>query len=218
MYKLFINNTQVLLVLESSGYSLWKDGFHNIQHTLIYVDEDWDFIDFYYLAEKALNPSGYILLFADLNNMETLFFDRVRIIEAAGGRVIGSGGKLLMIYRRGYWDLPKGKIDKGETPEIAAIREIQEETGITQLSMGDKIRFSHPDQDYTLHTYIHKNKFVLKKTHWFDLVTSSTDRLKPQTSEGIEKVEWVDKKRINTILDQSYWSLEVLLTGYRDNN
>ena len=89
----------------------------------------------------------------------------------------------MVIFRRDFWDLPKGKIDKGETPEQAAVREVQEETGLVQVDLGNHIID-------TFHTYTHKDKRILKKTYWYAMKTAET-KLTPQSSEDIEQAEWV---------------------------
>jgi 8-oxo-dGTP pyrophosphatase MutT (NUDIX family) len=105
------------------------------------------------------------------------------LIEAAGGCVFNQKGQLLVIYRRNSWDLPKGKIDAGETPDIAAIREVQEETGVLNLSIAHEIT-------QTWHTYKQKNR-ILKKTYWYEMITSDVN-LTPQLEEDIEEARWVD--------------------------
>ena len=86
--------------------------------------------------------------------MEKLFQDftaHYKILEAAGGMVLNANRELLVIYRRGSWDLPKGKIDPGETKEEAAVREIQEETGLQEVELGNLICS-------TYHTYKNKKR------------------------------------------------------------
>lgn len=105
-------------------------------------------------------------------------------LEAAGGFVLNENGQLLVFYRRGSWDMPKGKIDPGETPEAAAIREVQEETGLQNLEIG-------PFLTHTWHTYRQKGERILKRTWWFAMQTPDTAVI-PQTEEDIEEIQWVD--------------------------
>ncbi len=108
-------------------------------------------------------------------------FDR---IDAAGGIVTDSAGRLLVFFRRGHWDLPKGKIDPGETPEQAALREVREETGLQNLTLGSFVA-------HTWHTYREKGERILKCTWWYRMQTTDTDTT-PQTEEDIEEIRWVE--------------------------
>jgi len=109
-----------------------------------------------------------------------------KVVVAAGGYVVRPGGKepdVLLIYRRGAWDLPKGKLDKGETIAQCALREVQEEVGIS------KLRVLRPAGS-TFHTYAEKGKFKLKTTYWYLMETPETAFM-PQAEEDIEAVAWV---------------------------
>lgn len=121
-------------------------------------------------------------------NVEQLWLDfheHYKVLEAAGGLVFNPQGKLLLLFRRGHWDLPKGKIDKGEGREEAAVREVQEETGLSQLQRG-------PLLTTTFHTYRDdKDRRILKPTYWYRMETAEQE-LTPETEEGIERAEWVD--------------------------
>jgi 8-oxo-(d)GTP phosphatase len=110
----------------------------------------------------------------------------VRPVTAAGGYVIrrsDAGIELLMIFRRGVWDLPKGKLDPGERIEEAALREVREEVGISQLELVRPL-------GTTEHGYHEKGFYMVKTTHWFEMCTSETD-FTPDTGEDIERVAWV---------------------------
>jgi 8-oxo-dGTP pyrophosphatase MutT (NUDIX family) len=130
----------------------------------------------------------------------TSLSDDFEPIEASGGIVINNDNQLLFIYRLKKWDLPKGKIEIGENPKAAAVREVEEETGISDLEI---IKELEP----TYHVYEHKKKFVLKKTHWFEMKTNYAGKLIPQLEEDIEKAEWLDKKESIEALKNSYLSI-----------
>ena len=128
-------------------------------------------------------------------------FDKIRkvfkLIYAAGG-LIENDNNFLFIYRLNKWDLPKGKLEMGESPEEAAIRECEEECGITQLSIVNTI-------PSTYHIYKYKGSYALKKTFWFWMTTKHKGVLVPQIEEKIEKVQWMDKKQIiDMVLKNSY--------------
>ena len=107
-------------------------------------------------------------------------------VTAAGGYVIrrdGDATRLLLIYRRGAWDLPKGKLDPGETIEACAVREVREEVGI------DDLRIVAP-AGTTVHGYPEGGRYLVKTTHWYFMETPERD-FTPEEREGIEQVEWV---------------------------
>lgn len=111
-------------------------------------------------------------------------------VVAAGGWVVRRSAKgnvkLLLIKRRGKWDLPKGKMDPGETPVQAARREVSEEVGVKKKY----IQILHP-LGHTVHGYVwHKRGvFAVKTTHWFSMTTEAREFI-PEKAEGIDKVRW----------------------------
>lgn len=135
--------------------------------------------------------------------------EELNYIEAAGGIVENEDEDLLFIYRLEYWDLPKGKIETGESPEIASYREIQEECGIKSHQLQ-----SHLTDTY--HTYSMGGKMYLKKTFWyyFTLQDSSED-VAPQTEEDIELVSWFGEDEIQLALLDSYESIKEVYKAYR---
>ena len=120
-------------------------------------------------------------------------------IIAAGGLITNEAGQLLLIFRRGFWDLPKGKLDEGETIEECALREVAEETGLKDVQLGEKI-------GVTYHEYYDKwmKKDVEKQTHWYAMKASEGQRLIPQTEEDIEEIIWADKAQIALSMQQTY--------------
>ena len=138
------------------------------------------------MLDKKPNVTA-VVLYAD--NPEALWTDFkscFTILEAAGGYVLNANQQLLVFYRRGSWDMPKGKIDPGESPEEAAVREVNEETGLQHLELGAHLMDSW-------HTYTQKGERILKKTWWYAMRTADT-KVVPQTEEDIERIEWVDPK------------------------
>jgi len=120
-------------------------------------------------------------------------------IIAAGGLVLNDEKQLLMIFRRGKWDMPKGKLDDGEKIEDCAVREVKEETGLQKIDLEDLTGL-------TYHEYFdtHSNEDVIKETHWFKMHASGNQQLIPQLEEHIEKIEWVNDKNIGEKLNNSY--------------
>ena len=121
------------------------------------------------------------------------------IITAAGGLVQNSNGEFLLMYRRGFWDLPKGKLDLGESIPDCAVREVREETGLQSLELGPFIcTTTHP------YFYTWLNKDVVKHTHWFSMLSLANDTLVPQTEEDIEKLVWVTVPELPEYLNNTY--------------
>ncbi|MBK6397748.1 MAG: NUDIX domain-containing protein [Bacteroidetes bacterium] len=130
------------------------------------------------------------------------FISKYILIEAAGGLVKNKEGKFLFIFRNGKWDLPKGKAEYDETPEMTALREVEEECGLKNLKI-EKVLTK------TFHTYKEKGKLILKKTHWYLMTIEEDQKLIPQTEEGITEVKWVAENRIEReVLVNTYASIK----------
>jgi 8-oxo-dGTP pyrophosphatase MutT (NUDIX family) len=125
-------------------------------------------------------------------------------IDAGGGVAYNEKGEVLMIFRRGKWDLPKGKSDEGETIEECALREVREETGLKKLTLGEKI-------GDTWHIYLQKNEQILKRTAWYKMHGISTEKLKPQKEENILEARWVSAQNIAPLAAQSYEAVRDVL-------
>lgn len=128
------------------------------------------------------------------------------IIIAGGGIVTNELGELLMIFRRGKWDLPKGKLDKGESIEECAIREVEEETGVQNLQLGELLLV-------TKHEYFDKwvQADVIKETHWYRMSVPGIPKLVPQTEEDITAIEWTSIADIAKRLNESYETIRQVL-------
>jgi 8-oxo-dGTP pyrophosphatase MutT (NUDIX family) len=127
-------------------------------------------------------------------------------VEAAGGLIRHSSGKYLFIEKNKKWDLPKGHIEPGESPESCALREVKEECGLSN----HKIIKSLPP---SYHTYMWEGISYLKKTHWFLMSDDEEIILKPQTDEGITQVEWLGPEEISKIKSTAWLSLTDLINS-----
>ncbi|MDI1234071.1 MAG: NUDIX domain-containing protein [bacterium] len=127
-----------------------------------------------------------------------------KLIKAAGGIVFNEQGQLLLIKRLGLWDLPKGKIEKGESQRIAALREVHEECGLHFLGLLDKI-------DNTYHVYFLKGRWILKKTAWYKMIAWGNIEVTPQLEEDITEVRWVDKDFLKRPDFETYDSIRTLM-------
>jgi len=135
------------------------------------------------------------------------FCSLFQIMEAAGGLVRNDKSDLLMIFRNGRWDLPKGKIEAGEEKDTAAIREVFEECGVAMLNLTD-------GPFVTYHVYPYHEHHVLKITYWYNMDCSDDAVPKPQQEEGITEAKWMNKDEVENALPQAYVSIAQLVRQY----
>ena len=132
------------------------------------------------------------------------FCAKYTLIVAAGGVVYNSKDQILMIFRNEKWDLPKGKLEIDENIQECALREVEEECGVSNLKIVNQLQS-------TYHTYEINGKAILKHTYWFKMNTNYSNELVPQIQEGITKVEWVNKKDVFKKLENTYASIQELV-------
>ena len=128
---------------------------------------------------------------------------KIPVNKAGGGLVYNKNGDVLFIFRNGKWDLPKGGIEKGELIEATAIREVEEETGVTGLTITEKLQ-------KTYHIFRRNGKYKLKITHWYEMKTDFEGTPMGQIEEGIEKVAWLNPDQIKEALQNSYENIKLL--------
>jgi 8-oxo-dGTP pyrophosphatase MutT (NUDIX family) len=122
------------------------------------------------------------------------------ILVAAGGLITNQEEEILLMFRRGKWDLPKGKQDDGENLEACALREVEEETGLHSVTLEHKIT-------ETLHFYTYKEKKILKHTYWYKMKFSGTELTIPQIEEDIVDIQWVKPENLSKYLKFSYQNI-----------
>lgn len=201
MYKIYINNIPLTLISNDDFDSFKTTASEVIRGT--YLGKPKFFFPYIDMLEKQHQEDIEVII--KCKNVVKAFDDfssLYEVIEAGGGLVKNQNGQVLVIFRRGFWDLPKGKMDPGENILQTAVREVKEETGIKDIELKRHLIT-------TYHTYRKtKGTRVLKVTKWFKMRTMSLD-LHPQTEEDIEKAEWVnlsdflssDPKIFNNIID-----------------
>ena len=150
-----------------------------------------------------------IFIHTNLEELKKAFFRKFDLIRAAGGIVLNEKKQLLFQFRRGKWDLPKGKLDEGETLEQCAIRETEEETGLKGVEVGSPIVV-------TYHSYDESGKHIIKETHWYHLSVKGEQHLEPQFEEQITELRWVDPKDLSEVTSNTFQNImQVLRTaGY----
>jgi 8-oxo-dGTP pyrophosphatase MutT (NUDIX family) len=140
----------------------------------------------------------------DIKHIWKIFRIYFTEVGAAGGLVKHTTGRYLFIEKKGKLDLPKGHIEKGEGPEVCALREVSEECGITGHSI---VKSLYP----SYHTYSWEGISYLKKTSWFLMNYEGEMIIEPQKSEGITKVEWLFPDELNSIKSSAWLSLMDLI-------
>lgn len=132
-------------------------------------------------------------------------------IVAGGGIVENEEKKILFQLRRGKWDLPKGKLDEGETIEECAVREVEEETGLTNIELGELVGVTH-------HFYTENAVEIEKETHWFAMKVAGQQRLVPQVEEDILELRWVAENELEDYLSNSFQNIVEIVEKYYDNH
>jgi 8-oxo-dGTP pyrophosphatase MutT (NUDIX family) len=138
-----------------------------------------------------------IIFNENINKLKKQFFKHFKLVKTGGGLVKNKHGEILLIFRRGKWDLPKGKLDEGETLLECAVREVREETGLKKLEVGDEIKT-------TYHTYIEFGKHILKESHWYNMLSKEKEDVTPQVEEDITEIRWVKKEDLKNYLDNTF--------------
>ena len=198
MVKVFSLNKTICLTSNLMDYQQKKDTvlvkIHSLDELKMMYDElvtKNQFIEVYYYHEnEKLLLSSFSLAF--------------KVIEAAGGLVKNKKGEYLFIFRNGKWDLPKGKIEKGEGIKTAAIREVEEECGIGKLKIVKEL-------ESTYHTYHAEEKAILKRTYWFEMLCEDDSKLIPQKEEGITDVKWIAKKDLQEVNENTFDSIKEVM-------
>lgn len=197
MYKVFINDSSLSFInspsLSPDDYLEYRTGF--------------DFESLITELEATTEAKHFCVGFENLETLWEDFKSNFKIIEAAGGIVTNDKTQVLVIYRLGCWDLPKGKIEIGEAKKEAAVREVEEECGIEDL----KILGELPN---TYHVYTLKGKRILKFTYWYEMETFYSGELIPQLEEDILEAKWVEKHDLITYVPKTYSSIAELLNYY----
>lgn len=155
------------------------------------------------MLENLENSKSLCVISPEPQHSFELFASQFTLVEAAGGVVVNDRGEILMIYRNNRWDLPKGYVEDGEGFMAAAAREVEEETGLMDVTVGEPIVT-------TFHFYPLSGSWILKRTWWFSM-SGGEGELVPQAEEGITKVEWVPSARILEYASQGFASVREVL-------
>lgn len=202
MYKVFVENRPIFICEKNTfpfdSIVLFAEKVKSIEKNV------------FPLFAKNSPKTPIVLLAKDAKlEFERLFQD-YNLIHAAGG-IVQKDGLYLFIKRYGKWDIPKGKLDLSEAPDLGAIREIEEECGISNPVINHFIcETYHTYRD----NYKGKNKLTLKKTFWYALNYTGDEELVPQTDEGITKVKWFKKSKLDKIRSNTFESILEVMDNY----
>ena len=161
------------------------------------------------MTKKRHDKIKKILILVDYKSKSEAYLKSKFEIIKAGGGIVKKDDKILMIFRKGKWDLPKGKLEKGETKIDGSLREVEEETGV-KVKLREKI-------GATWHTYLQNEKYVLKRTYWYAMECDDDSNMKPQKSEGIDDVRWMSKSEIEIAMTNTYATIQHILLSYFEN-
>lgn len=192
MYKVFVNDIPIILSTKKEigdNYTSFPIKTANLKNIINRInDGDLLYVNLYHEKEEKL--------FKHL-------LKKLPVVTAAGGMVFNDEKEILFIYRNKRWDLPKGKVEKKETLEESAIREVMEETGVKDLEIVDFLK-------KTYHIFKRQEKYRLKVTYWYEMHTSYKGELVPENSEGIKKAKWKNFAKTQKALTKSYANIKML--------
>jgi ADP-ribose pyrophosphatase YjhB (NUDIX family) len=197
MYKVFVNDSPIIF---TSSQKI-ENNFP------IYGFDEISFDDLLHKINN-LRIGGINIYCTNLLRDWKIFCSHLNVIPAAGGLVINQNKEILFIFRNNKWDLPKGWIEEGETKEVAAIREVEEECGISNLKLIKPLVT-------TYHVYFYKG-INLKETYWFLMKSKNNKKLTPQTEEGITKVTFKKENEIDKLLENSYANIKLVYDTYQE--
>jgi 8-oxo-dGTP pyrophosphatase MutT (NUDIX family) len=192
MYKVFVNDKPLFLTNEIAKETDFQ----------LFLLES---VDIEQLITKMFNNKiqKANLYYPDEKEILKKVKEKIPVNKAGGGLVYNKNGHVLFIFRNGKWDLPKGGIEKGEEIIDTALREVQEETGVTNLEIVRKLQ-------KTYHIFIRNGRYKLKITNWFEMKTNYEGIPIAQTNEGIEKAVWLNPEQVKEALKNSFENIKLL--------
>ncbi|MEL4308101.1 NUDIX hydrolase [Joostella sp. CR20] len=192
MYEVFVNEHRIILTNKVEKETDFK----------LFLMETVDIADVVNQLNKGKIKCAHIY-YEDEKLLMKKFLKKIALVVAAGGLVKNKEEEILFIFRNGKWDLPKGKVDKGETIEDAAIREVEEETGVKKLKIDSFLK-------KTYHIFKRNGTYKLKETHWFLMHSKYKGELVPQCKENIELAEWRPESDVPKLMENSYENIKTL--------
>lgn len=206
MYKIFFNNKPLFITSQIS-----KELEELLHHEETVLIDEFNVHTVKAMLHEMESSKIYAGVFVneDVEAVMKTFKKKFVLIKAAGGLVHTQDDDLLFIFRRGKWDLPKGKLDDNEELERCAVREVNEETGLENVEIEKPLCV-------TYHTYHQDEKHILKESHWFLMKAKKQTNLLPQSEEDIDKCEWVPVDQLAPYMENTHASiLDVVNAGVK---
>ncbi len=207
-YKIYINESPLILTQTSDLAD--ENAFERSLIHAIYRGKPKMLFNYIELLEKNKHHDGIIIQADDVDQLWKDFKSLYFYIKAGGGLVLNPVGKILLIYRRNVWDLPKGKQDPGETLAQTALREVREETGLSDLKLVEKLANGY-------HCYMMSKQRTLKRTRWYLMNTTTPTQLILQKEEGIQDAAWFDPKEIPKLNMPMYNNIRDVILRFNED-
>jgi 8-oxo-dGTP pyrophosphatase MutT (NUDIX family) len=202
MYKVFIKNKPLFFIENDEDISRLDSQF---VYPCNNTDQKKTILEKHYASENNRYVQG-----DSFEKLWELFFGNYKTVQAAGGVVLNNKNQVLFIFRNGFWDLPKGKVEGKEAIEAAAIREVEEECGISKPKLISKLLV-------TYHTYDTYGENCIKPTHWYLMQYDGDEELLPQEEEGITNVQWVNQDDIASKMLNTFGSIIDVIGAFKNN-
>lgn len=198
MYKVFVNDKPIILT----------DSLQTQNELPFFVYKDVVLDEIIHKIERNLLEGAYLYTL-DIDSSWEDFKTHFKVIVAGGGLVLNDKNEVLFIFRGGKWDLPKGRIEAGESIEQTAVREVEEECGISNLTLDKFLLKTH-------HVFYQNRKRKLKETYWYLMQSSQPQTLTPQIEEGITIAEFKDETAVRLALKNSYANIRLVISHLAD--
>ena len=196
--SLLLSMTQIYRIYINDSALIITENILDITEKYQIIDsQSFDFFSFYKQVKNNSVPTLYVLSTPNAKRQFKEVKSQLILIKAAGGLVQNEENKYLFIFRRGKWDLPKGKIDEGEKTKKAAVREVEEECGIRVDEVLGKI-------GRTYHIYEQDAQVILKKTTWYKMKAENQSDLVPQLEEDITEARWLPVSDFSIVKENTF--------------
>jgi 8-oxo-dGTP pyrophosphatase MutT (NUDIX family) len=201
MYKVFINDRVLLL---TSNFDDYKSEYDTLFIQYGSAEAFFALID---LLKVSSAMTRLVVYHPDPSEIYKMITEKYKYMVAAGGVVRNDNGQILLIQKKGHWDLPKGKMEGSESPQDAAVREVKEECGLNELAVDGSL-------STTYYLFEEGENLVLKETHWFNMKSNEPGPFTGDAKEGITEVRWINKMEWKDMQEASYRSVIELLDTF----
>ena len=199
MYKVFVNDKPIILT----------DSLKNENNYPVYIFNEIVIDEVLHKLRRG-NLKGINLFCSNLPIDWSLFQKEFKVVYAGGGLVVNPTKEILFIFRSNVWDLPKGRVEKGESIEETAIREVEEECGVKGLTLIKPLIV-------TYHLFYMDNIQQMKVTDWFLMDIDYNEQLTPQLEEGITEVVFKNPTQVKEAMSNTYANIQLVIESYSND-